>query len=289
MTLRTARRSSLVDQVIDQLRDEIAGGGWPVGAKIPPEPVLSETLGVGRNTVREAVRALTHAGLLESRQGDGTYVRATSELSGAVRRRLETAELVETLEVRRGLEVEAARLAATRRTDADIAAIAVALARRDAAWAAGEHAAFVEADLAFHTAVVEATHNRVLTDLYHDFSAALRASIGAAAASWSTPTSRTAPSPPPSKRATPTPRPGPPTPAWTRSSPPPPRPPRRLDAVLWPRRSTDGLTTRQSPIYAPTATSFATPRAMRSHGPVEGAWPGLPSRSESGRARRRPQ
>jgi DNA-binding FadR family transcriptional regulator len=180
VTLRTAKRSSLVDQVIEQLRGEITGGGWPVGGKIPPEPVLSETLGVGRNTVREAVRALTHAGLLESRQGDGTYVRATSELSGAVRRRLETAELVEILEVRRGLEVEAARLAATRRTEADIAAIALALARRDAAWAAGEHAMFVEADFDFHTAVVEATHNRVLTDLYRDFSAALRASIGAA-------------------------------------------------------------------------------------------------------------
>lgn len=182
MTLRTARRSSLVDQVIAQLRDEIVGGNWPVGAKIPPEPVLAESLGVGRNTVREAVRALTHAGLLESRQGDGTYVRATSELSGAVRRRLETAELVEILEVRRGLEVEAARLAATRRTEADIAAIAVALGRRDAALAAGAHETFVEADLAFHTAVVEATHNRVLTDLYRDFSAALRASIGTAGA-----------------------------------------------------------------------------------------------------------
>ena len=180
MTLRTTRRSSLVDQVIEQLRTEIAGGGWPVGEKIPTEPVLSETLGVGRNTVREAVRALTHAGLLESRQGDGTYVRATSELSGAVRRRLETAELVEILEVRRGLEVEAARLAAVRRTDADIAAIALALARRDAAWADGDHTTFVEADLVFHTAVVEATHNQVLTDLYGDFSTALRASIGAA-------------------------------------------------------------------------------------------------------------
>ncbi|MFC4054483.1 FadR/GntR family transcriptional regulator [Actinomadura syzygii] len=180
MTLRTARRSSLVDQVIEQLRSEITGGGWPVGAKIPPEPALAEALGVGRNTVREAVRALTHAGLLESRQGDGTYVRATSELSGAVRRRLETAELVEILEVRRGFEVEAARLAAARRTEADVAAIALALARRDAAWAAGDHDAFVEADLAFHTSVVEATHNRVLTDLYRDFSAALRASIGAA-------------------------------------------------------------------------------------------------------------
>ncbi|MQY05384.1 FadR/GntR family transcriptional regulator [Actinomadura macrotermitis] len=180
MTLRTARRSSLVDQVIDQLKSEIATNVWPVGAKIPPEPALAESLGVGRNTVREAVRALTHAGLLECRQGDGTYVTATSELSGAVRRRLETAELVETLEVRRGLEVEAARLAAARRTPADVAAIAAALAQRDAAWTARDHAAFVEADLAFHTAVVEATHNRVLTDLYRDFSAVLRAGIGAA-------------------------------------------------------------------------------------------------------------
>ncbi|WP_019631681.1 FadR/GntR family transcriptional regulator [Actinomadura atramentaria] len=179
MTLRTARRSSLVEQVIDQLRAEIASAAWPLGGKIPPEPVLAEQLGVGRNTVREAVRALTHAGLLEGRQGDGTYVIATSELSGAVRRRLETAELIEILEVRRGLEVEAARLAAARRTDADVAAIADALARRDLAWAARDHDAFVDADLAFHTAVVEATHNRVLTDLYLDFSAALRQSIGA--------------------------------------------------------------------------------------------------------------
>lgn len=180
MTLRTARRSSLVDQVIDQLRSEIATGVWPVGGKIPPEPALAETLGVGRNTVREAVRALAHSGLLDCRQGDGTYVRATSELSGAVRRRLETAELVEILEVRRGMEVEAARLAAGRRTEADLAAIAAAQADRAEAFAAMDHAGFVEADLAFHMAVVEATHNRVLIELYRDFSDALRASIGAA-------------------------------------------------------------------------------------------------------------
>lgn len=182
MTLRTARRSSLVEQVIDQLKGEIVAGTWPVGGRIPPEPVLSESLGVGRNTVREAVRALTHAGILESLQGDGTYVRATSEMSGAMRRRMERAELVETLEIRRGLEVEAARLAAVRRTPADLTAIEAALARRDAAWAAREHAEFVEADLLFHTAVVEATHNGMLIELYRDFSAALRASIGAAGA-----------------------------------------------------------------------------------------------------------
>jgi DNA-binding FadR family transcriptional regulator len=172
-----------VDQVIDQLKEQITSGSWEMHAKIPTETVLAEHLGVGRNTVREAVRALTHAGLLECRQGDGTYVRATSELSGAMARRLRAAEQLEILEVRRAFEVEAARLAATRRTAADIVAIEAALAEREQAWAAGAPEAFVEADLAFHVAVVEATHNRVLIDLYADFSAALRISIAAAGGS----------------------------------------------------------------------------------------------------------
>ncbi|MBO3750246.1 FadR family transcriptional regulator [Streptosporangiaceae bacterium NEAU-GS5] len=183
MSLRTAQRASLVDQVIDQLKEQITTGSWQMHAKIPTETVLAEHLGVGRNTVREAVRALTHAGLLECRQGDGTYVRATSELSGAMARRLRTAEQLEILEVRRALEVEAARLAATRRTEGDILALEHALARREQAWNAGDPDVFVEADLAFHVAVVEATHNRVLVDLYRDFSAALRASIAAAGGS----------------------------------------------------------------------------------------------------------
>ncbi|GIH93115.1 FadR/GntR family transcriptional regulator [Planobispora siamensis] len=183
MSLRTAQRASLVDQVIDQLKEQITSNSWKMNAKIPTETVLAEQLGVGRNTVREAVRALTHAGLLECRQGDGTYVRATSELSGAMQRRLRTAEQLEILEVRRALEVEAARLAATRRTDDDIARIEGALAAREQAWELGEPGTFVEADLAFHMAVVHATHNRVLIDLYEDFSTALRASITAAGTS----------------------------------------------------------------------------------------------------------
>ncbi|WP_424527820.1 FadR/GntR family transcriptional regulator [Sphaerisporangium viridialbum] len=182
MSLRTAQRASLVDQVIEQLKDQITSGSWHLHAKIPTETVLAEQLGVGRNTVREAVRALTHAGLLECRQGDGTYVRATSELSGAMARRLRAAEHLEILEVRRALEVEAAKLAAVRRTEGDIELIEAALARREQAWVEAEVDAFVEADLAFHIAVVEATHNRVLIELYKDFSAALRASIAAAGA-----------------------------------------------------------------------------------------------------------
>jgi DNA-binding FadR family transcriptional regulator len=182
VSLRTAQRASLVDQVIEQLKEQITSGSWRLHAKIPTETVLAEQLGVGRNTVREAVRALTHAGLLDCRQGDGTYVRATSELSGAMARRLRTAEHLEILEVRRALEVEAAKLAAVRRTEGDIELIEAALLRREQAWVEAEVDAFVEADLAFHVAVVEATHNRVLIELYKDFSAALRASIAAAGA-----------------------------------------------------------------------------------------------------------
>jgi DNA-binding FadR family transcriptional regulator len=169
--------------VIDQLKEQITSGLWQMNGKIPTETVLAEQLGVGRNTVREAVRALTHAGLLECRQGDGTYVRATSELSGAMLRRLRQAEQLEILEVRRALEVESARLAATRRTDEDIVRIEAALAERDRAWELDDPDAFVEADLAFHMSVAHATHNLVLIDLYEDFSAALRASITAAGTS----------------------------------------------------------------------------------------------------------
>ncbi|MBB6346016.1 FadR/GntR family transcriptional regulator [Nonomuraea muscovyensis] len=183
MSLRTTQRASLVDQVIDQLKEQITSGSWQMNGKIPTETVLAEQLGVGRNTVREAVRALTHAGLLECRQGDGTYVRATSELSGAMLRRLKQAEQLEILEVRRALEVESARLAAARRTDDDIKRIEAALAERDRAWELDDPDYFVEADLAFHMAVTHATHNLVLIDLFEDFSAALRASITAAGTS----------------------------------------------------------------------------------------------------------
>src|ERR1700754_628703 len=102
MALTTTQRTGLVDQVIAQMREAIRAGDWRIGTRIPPEPELVQALGVGRNTVREAVRALSHAGLLEVRQGDGTFVRATSEISGALRRMCGD-ELREVRQVRRGV------------------------------------------------------------------------------------------------------------------------------------------------------------------------------------------
>lgn len=107
MALPSVRRSVLVDDVIQRLRDEITSGRWPMGARIPTETALIAELGIARGTLREATRALIHAGLLQARQGDGTYVRATSELSGAIQRL--DSELGEVLEVRQGLDAQAMR------------------------------------------------------------------------------------------------------------------------------------------------------------------------------------
>jgi DNA-binding FadR family transcriptional regulator len=174
--LSTARRAGLVDQVIEQLRTSVSSGEWPVGERIPNETVLVESLGVGRNTVREAVRALAHAGILDVRQGDGTYVRATSEVSGALRR-LCGAELRDVLQVRRGLEVEGARLAAANRTDADVAALRALLARRDECLRDGRTDDFARADVEFHLAVVASSHNVMLTELYRGLLEAVAASV----------------------------------------------------------------------------------------------------------------
>ncbi len=162
-------------------------GEWPVGSRIPTEPQLVEALGVGRNTVREAVRALAHAGVLECRQGSGTYVVSTDELAPVVARRLTEDRAAEVIEVRRAFEVQAARLAARRRTPEDLAALDAALDAREAAWRGGRVAEFVAADAALHTAVVAAAHNTMLAELYASIGAAIRSTVAHATGEALTP------------------------------------------------------------------------------------------------------
>ncbi|QGV79679.1 FadR/GntR family transcriptional regulator [Streptomyces ficellus] len=171
MALKAAGRTSLVDAVVDQLRAQLAGGEWTVGDRIPTEHELAGQLGVGRNTVREAVRVLVHAGLLESRQGNGTFVRSTAD-AAAVLRTVRAAGALDVLELRIALETEAARLAAARRDTHDLLRLRAALTtlREE-----GDRAA--DADLAFHRAVVEATHNAAFTEVYRFFSAQVHESL----------------------------------------------------------------------------------------------------------------
>ncbi|MGY3676466.1 FadR/GntR family transcriptional regulator [Streptomyces sp. TE33382] len=177
MSLDPVRRPTLSAEVLGTLRRQITDGAWPVGTRIPPEPELMRQLGVARGTVREAVRALAHAGLLEVRQGDGTYVRATGELSGAVQRLYADRASTELLDVRAALEGKAAHLAATHATAEDLAALAAALERRAAAWAARDLDGWVSADWEFHTCVADASGNTLLAELYRNLTEPLRASM----------------------------------------------------------------------------------------------------------------
>ncbi|MEV4224288.1 FCD domain-containing protein [Nonomuraea sp. NPDC049725] len=172
MALGALRPSPLVEQATARLREQITGGHWPVGTRLPSENALAQTLGVGRSTVREALRALTGAGLVQPRQGSGVFVIA-AEPAEDWPARLRRAAITDVYEVRVIVETRAARLAAARRTDDDVRALRAALAARRAA-AGGGDAAFVDADIALHAAVVAAAGNPVLTGLFAEFAPALR-------------------------------------------------------------------------------------------------------------------
>lgn len=174
MTLSPIKKGSLVETAIASLRTAIEQGQWPMGTRLPVEAELSSALGVSRNTVREAVRVLVHVGMLETRQGDGTYVRATRD-AGETLRRIARSHLGDQLEVRIMLETEASRLAARRRTDEDLILMALALDAR--AKAGTDVLARIRHDQAFHRALVAAAHNPALTELYDYFSPGVSSTI----------------------------------------------------------------------------------------------------------------
>ena len=171
------RQAPLVRQVSEQFRGLIESGAWPMGTKIPGENQLATELGVSRGTVREALRSLSLTGLLEPRVGDGTYVRATNEISGVLVRDELSTTLTHVLDARAGIEAAAARLAAQHPTPQVIAALEAALDVRSTAHEANDLDAYVAADAAFHRGVVEASGNPLLLRLYDAVAEVLTDSI----------------------------------------------------------------------------------------------------------------
>lgn len=164
--LSRVSRVSLVDGVIVAIRTMLAERAWTVGSKLPSEQELSRQLGVGRSTVREALRVLGHLGLVESRSGLGTYV-AEQKMAEPSRRYPEGPEaLVQLYEFRRAIEIPSARLAAERRTAEQMAAIKSAW--RDCELAVKRDSAdeFARLDFLFHAAIVRAANNRFFLECY---------------------------------------------------------------------------------------------------------------------------
>lgn len=170
------QRDSPVSEVAKRLLGYFTSGAIPPGTRLPPERQLAASLGVGRSAVREALAALDVLGIVYIRPGSGTYLRGSaSELLpqtlswGLMIGEQRTRELIE---LRHGLEVEAARLAAERATGEHVARLGECLARmRDAMTDLG---AFVEADRQFHLEVGEAAGNQVLRDLLQNVRSLLR-------------------------------------------------------------------------------------------------------------------
>jgi len=165
------RREPLADQAARLLLERIRGDEWALGAKLPGETTLAPQLGVGRSTVREAIRQLAGRGVLETRQGSGVFVTAldVQEEWGAVLRR---ADIAAVIEARIAIETEGASLAAERRSPAALRAIRRALAARGTERDGRED--YVDADTRFHRAIVEAAGNPVLLELFDAFVPRLR-------------------------------------------------------------------------------------------------------------------
>lgn len=168
-------RRPLVEQVRERLVQGIADGVYAVGGKLPAEPELQDMFGVGRSTVREAVRTLAHDGMLEVRPGNGTFVVQSAPQGESLAMRLHRARAKEVYEVRRALELEAVRLAAERRTTSDLRKLKADLRRRKRF--VDDPTEFLNADLDFHLQISKATKNAVFADLYETFFAALREAL----------------------------------------------------------------------------------------------------------------
>lgn len=160
------RRVPLADQVADALFTRIRAEEWALGAKLPGETTLASQLGVGRSTVREAIHQLAGRGILDSRHGSGVYVTAL-EAPEDWEQVLRRVDIVTVIEARTAIEVEAANLAAVRRTPSDLRAIRRALELRTTPGQGVEE--HVDADMALHRTIVIAAHNEVLTELFDGF------------------------------------------------------------------------------------------------------------------------
>ncbi|TDD54098.1 FadR family transcriptional regulator [Nonomuraea terrae] len=158
--------ASLADRVEDELRRGIGHGAWQPGELLPSEGELAARFEVSRTVVREAMSRLRAAGLVETRRGRGSFVLtrpAAQDFAHSLGTVRSLHDRLQLLELRRGIEVEAAALAAARRTPATLAAVDAALRRMAAVRGSASDA--VEADFAFHHAIAVAAANRFYLDL----------------------------------------------------------------------------------------------------------------------------
>src|SRR5579864_3036189 len=164
---RSQRAPSVTEEAIEKIRELIVSGSWGPGDRLPKESELAAQLGLSRNSLREAVRALSQLRVLEVRQGDGTYVGSLEpdlllESTGFISHLLLGEGELDLYEVRRILEAAAAALAAARIDQEEKLELGLRLEQMREVQTVEE---LVEADVAFHAVIAKAAGNAVLTSL----------------------------------------------------------------------------------------------------------------------------
>ena len=157
--IRIERKPKLSEHVVSALRDQILGGQIQPGQKLPTEGQMTETFGVSRTVIREAMASLAADGLVESRQGAGVFVLEHPTLAfGSFTQDIgKVSQAINVLEVRMGIEIESAGLAAQRHNAAQEARIQEAFFEFERLLNLGEPTG--KADFAFHREIASATNN----------------------------------------------------------------------------------------------------------------------------------
>jgi DNA-binding FadR family transcriptional regulator len=166
-------KEKLGDRIVNQIRADITKGTYKINEKIPAEPELMKLYGVGRSTIREAIKTLATSGILKVQQGFGTIVNsAVSEQT--IDQRLRNADFDEINAVRKLLETEIVKLAVENHSVSHIDEVERCLENRRLAILSEQHNTCIEADIAFHMAIARASLNTVLADLYQSFTLTIR-------------------------------------------------------------------------------------------------------------------
>jgi len=160
------QRINLIDKIVEEITNQIIQGKLKEGEKLPSQGEMAKSMGVSRGTLREAFNQLVQMGIIDMKQGSGTYVRSVTP--SAFMKSLAPALLMdkssakELLDARIYIEGAVASLAAKKATKEDVDELRKALEGMRAALGTGNIKAFVDRDVEFHILIGRSTKNRVL-------------------------------------------------------------------------------------------------------------------------------
>lgn len=171
------QRSGLADTVAGKLKELIKSGMYNTGDRLASEPELMQQFGVGRSSIREAIRILSNCGLVRVQQGVGTFVELREGIAEPLHQRLNRASGNDLNEVRQLLELKIAEKAACNRTDEDIRMMSDFLQKRNDAAVNNLIEECLNADINFHISIALAAKNDILADLYKSVAAKMKKSF----------------------------------------------------------------------------------------------------------------